>query len=57
MVMELMDRGTLAAVVRGGGLVHPVTRNIKMVSVRGGGVEVGVRGMYTPLPGISRSCV
>ena len=35
MVMELMDRGTLAAVVRGGGLVHPVTRNIKMVSVRG----------------------
>ena len=47
MVMELMDRGTLAAVVRGGGLVHPVTKNIKMVSVRGvdgGGGRWGKRG-------------
>ena len=32
MVMELMDRGTLAAMVRGGAFIHPITRVINMVS-------------------------
>jgi hypothetical protein len=45
MVMELMDRGTLAAVVRAGGFVHPVTRTIKMVRR---GVERGSK-LYPPL--------
>jgi hypothetical protein len=31
MVMELMDRGTLAARVRSGALIHPMTRIVNMV--------------------------
>jgi hypothetical protein len=33
MVMELMDRGTLAAMVRSGAFIHPMTRAINMVSL------------------------